>query len=518
MKIASILVGIVGISIWLPVSQVSGQYKDMLERVPETANSLVLVNAKAIFNSPIAKQNKWGDKREARFSSGLTSIPPNAGRLVIAANLDVETMRPSWEVAVVQQDVPVPLSTLAARYGSTMDTVGSLPAVRFRDNCYVLQFADGLVGAMAPGNRQQVAQWISRSNSNLTNYLQQGVKFAETGAEVIMALDTNDAFTNEGVTAALAKYESIKQSKVDQKALANLLASLRGVMLGITFRDKVHGSLKIDFGQNAEVLAPIAKPLIIEILGDYGVMITEVESWEAQVKGQQVFLSGPLAEEGLTRLASLIQLPTTVFEDSAKSGEGAPNANANNKAPEQSQSVAATSQEYFNSVIKLLQNLETQKKERKTWGQLAQWFENYARKIDRLPTLHVDKEMLQYGNYVSTQLHLASQGLKGVNIQKRVAEVGASYSAATDRYRDQVASAWTDSGYPPFGLAGYYGAHVSPGNVLNAELARQQQARTQVQVAANAQQASTVQQIIANIVNASSQIRQSMTDKFQVQF
>src|SRR5262245_49271437 len=78
MKFASMFVGIACISLWLPTSYVCGQYKDLLQRVPETANSLVLVNAKALFDSPIAKQNKWRDKREARFSSGMTSIPPNA--------------------------------------------------------------------------------------------------------------------------------------------------------------------------------------------------------------------------------------------------------------------------------------------------------------------------------------------------------------------------------------------------------------------------------------------------------
>ena len=58
------------------------------------------------------------------------------------------------------------------------------------------------------------------------------------------------------------------------------------------------------------------------------------------------------------------------------------------------------------------------------------WFQNYANKVDRLPILNVDTDMLQYGQYVAQQLRNASMAIKGYGINKRVAEVNADQSAA----------------------------------------------------------------------------------------
>ena len=54
------------------------QYEDLVTHIPETANAMILVNAKAIFDSPIAKRENWQADRQKRFTSGLTSLPPRA--------------------------------------------------------------------------------------------------------------------------------------------------------------------------------------------------------------------------------------------------------------------------------------------------------------------------------------------------------------------------------------------------------------------------------------------------------
>ena len=46
-------------------------------------------------------------------------------------------------------------------------------------------------------------------------------------------------------------------------------------------------------------------------------------------------------------------------------------------------------------VAEQVKNLPTKKSDMKTMGQLAQWFENYGRHVDQLPTLGVDKETLE---------------------------------------------------------------------------------------------------------------------------
>ncbi len=77
------------VSTWLPGNRGLAQFEGLLEHIPETANAMVLVDAKALFASPIAKREDWQANRTKQFAAGLTSIPPKANSLVIASDLDM---------------------------------------------------------------------------------------------------------------------------------------------------------------------------------------------------------------------------------------------------------------------------------------------------------------------------------------------------------------------------------------------------------------------------------------------
>lgn len=513
------------------------EFSDMIKRVPESANALVMVNATSIFDSPIAKQEGWAANREKRFGAGLTSLPPRASKLLLAANIDIDSMRPTWEIAIAEMETQTLMSTLAQRFKGSAGTVGNVPSVRLPDDSFVLQFSDGTLGTISPGNRQQVTRWIDDVNPSPSPYLQQGVHYADASAQIIMLLDLKDAFAAHELD--LEKFESVQKSTVDKAALNQLVASVQGVMLGITFRDKTYARLKVDFGQDAALIADMAKPLILDIIGAYGVMIDELPDWNVEVKGKQVFLSGLLTESGLSRLASLTRLPTTALHVDASLLSDSPASSdqpASTTAPGQAQkpTVLESTQAYYQSVTHLLENLRAKKSDMKTMGQLAQWFENYGRHVDQLPTLGVDKEMLEYGAYISSQLHGASMGLKGTTIQKRVDEVAATnqtriYGGALGNISQEN---WQQSSYGYYGgnVGGNYGRRMETNaaygiarsggyaGAVNSELRQQQRALTTVQTQATASAATGVQQIVQNIQTATTQVRQSMTDKYQVQF
>ncbi len=89
-----------------------------------------------------------------------------------------------------------------------------------------------------------------------------------------------------------------------------------------------------------------------------------------------------------------------------------------------------TTQQYYKAIDHLLADLKSRKGEERTIGQIGVWFQSYANRVDRLPILNVDEEMLQYGQYVAQQLRNASMAIKGFGINKRVAEVNADSNAA----------------------------------------------------------------------------------------
>jgi hypothetical protein len=78
-------------------------------------------------------------------------------------------------------------------------------------------------------------------------------------------------------------------------------------------------------------------------------------------------------------------------------------ASAASSASGQKASQLELTQQYLASVESLLKILRQKKHDMVTLGQFAQWLETYGRKLDHFPTLGVDKEMLQYGRYVSNQ-------------------------------------------------------------------------------------------------------------------
>ncbi len=134
----------------------TAQFDGLMGHVPETANALVLVNAQKLFSSAVAQRENWQADRAKRFAGGLTSIPPKADLLVIAADMNAEQLHANWEVAVGKMQADVSVSSLASRYGAIPDQVDSVPCVRLPDGSFVVDFPDGVFGAMRPGNRQSV--------------------------------------------------------------------------------------------------------------------------------------------------------------------------------------------------------------------------------------------------------------------------------------------------------------------------------------------------------------------------
>jgi hypothetical protein len=430
-------------------------------------------------------------------------------------------MRAKWEVGLTELDAPRLMTDLANQGGGTVDTLHSVPAVHLPDDSFLIQFPGGVLGAMAPGNRQQASYWISRPNRGLSPYLREAIHEIDSHA-IIMALDLNNAFSSSDLERGIEKFETVQKSQLSKAAVAKLMASVQGVTLAINFRDKPYGRLSLDFAEDAALVSSIAKPLMLEILGSYCVMVDDAHNWTAEVKGNQMSLAGSFTKEGLMQVSSLIRLPSRALHA---------HANASSASGQKASPLELT-QQYLASVESLLKILGRKKHDMVTLGQFAQWLETYGRKLDHLPTLGVDKEMLQYGRYVSQQLHHVSFALKGIGIQEPLAESGAASSSRI--YGGALGNIsqdnWQSGGYYGGGGGANYGRrretnaaygvarHLGAEGAIKSGMRQAQSAVTTVRFQSRAQAANYIQQAIANIETADIQIREAMTDKYQVQF
>ena len=66
---------------------VRANYYDLLRRVPESANTLIMIDVERMLMSPIAMKEKWRDK--ANSAEGrMLHFPINAERYMLASKLD----------------------------------------------------------------------------------------------------------------------------------------------------------------------------------------------------------------------------------------------------------------------------------------------------------------------------------------------------------------------------------------------------------------------------------------------
>jgi hypothetical protein len=385
------------------------------------------------------------------------------------------------------------VAEIARRTKGTLDPVGDTPAVVLRDDSYAVQFSPTRLGVMSPANRQSVARWLrqigARSAPALSPYLK-GTLVASQTSQVVIAFDLEDAVPPDIIRAKLEASSALSGKTINLDAAAKALAGVRGAVLEVAVTDSAAGRLMVHFQSDASVLAPVAKPLLMEILGDMGARIDDIDAWNMTSEPLRFVFSGPLSKDGRRRVFSLIDTPTSALI----AADPTPPSSESRQLAGQAQAT----QQYFKKVTSLRDDLRGRSGEAKTIGQYAMWLDNDARRIDRLPILDVDSQMLGYGRYVAARMRDASMALKGVGIQSgaRTAQV---YQTVTTDYN---------------AYGGYYGGGYSYYTQWRNVEGEQRAIRAEER----GKGATTARGIAQEVENETAKIRQDMTAKYRVNF
>ena len=484
-------------SLAMDASPASAQFHDLAKRIPDTANTIVIFNVKKILSSPLAVRENWKQKQAQAFASGMILLPPQASRVVLASQLDLEFMQPIWEVAVLDLNVDPSMETIARRQQGRRDTVAGASAVVLPDDTYLVQFGPRTVGRMSPANRQSVARWVrqsqAKSDLSLSPYLTEAVRYAEeAGTEIIMSMDLQDVITPEVAREKMMAMKSLAGQQVDVFTIARIISSIRGVTLGVVIGERPYGKLKIDFGQDVSKIADYAKPMLLEILANRSAMIDDFNEWKAVVKGRQISIEGYLSATGMRQIFSVVDAPShSMAADEAGAEEGKSAIDVSGKA--------GASLQHFQSVEQLLNDLR--QKKAATIGQRGVWLNNYARYIGRLPVLNVDEDLLNYSSYVSEQMRNAGSAVQGIGIRTgaRTAQVYGGRGYDSGGYR-----------YGRWGRYGDYGG-VNTVRAVGNE-------RRAIRAEEKAAGATTARGIMQEVENATAAIRRTMTQRYQIEF
>jgi hypothetical protein len=246
----------------------------------------------------------------------------------------------------------------------------------------------------------------------------------------------------------------------------------------------------VHFSGDASVLAPVAKPLLQEILADLGASISDIDGWNVQAGPQRITMNGPLSDAGRKRIFSLIDSPLASL---IAADQTAPTA-----ADRQQAQTVAASQQYFKALSSILKDAREESKDAKTFGQNAMWFDKWARRIDKLPLLNVDKDLLGFGQYVSTQLRNMAASMRGIGIRSGAREAQVYQTVTTDY-----------SAYSGYGGGGY--SYYTEWRNVDSE-------RRAIRAEERATGATSARGIAQELENALAKVRQDLTQKYQVEF
>ncbi len=413
-------------------------FESLMQKVPEGANVLVAFNVEQILNSGFARAHNSQQKLAEAFAQRAILIPPDATQFVMAAQFDLEHFKQVWGAAVMGLKNPIDFNRIALATHRTVELLAGMQAIG-SSKLFALNLGDKQLGLLTPSNRQHAARWaqqLKRSDRPLSPYLAKTGSYSDTaGTDIILAIDLTDVLPPQFVADRLRKNDVLKGRNVDIDKLAGILSRVQGVRLGIKIGEKCNAMLVVDLQDDPAMMADFAKPLLLSILGNTGVLLEEMADWKPAVDKNSISLQGYLSDDGLRRIMGIVELPADSISmvDPAASAPPPSNSKAEPSASETLQQDA--SRKYFHSIQQRLDSLRLQKNDAKTLGQMALWIDNAARGIDRMSIVNVDSDLLDYGATIATELRQIVASLQGVGIQSGAQQAqiyGDSYYYDTD--------------------------------------------------------------------------------------
>jgi|HubBroStandDraft_4_1064222.scaffolds.fasta_scaffold53019_2 hypothetical protein len=478
-SLSTVSAALCAILFFLGTKSTYGQFDDLMLRVPGGANALVLIDVDAFYSSPMATSKGWKATFERKWSEQPILLPPEAKRFVLASHLDpLNNLRSNWEAAVVELATPVPLTTIARAEGGYLDSIDSTPVVWTPSHAYFLQLDNQLLGISYPDDRQAAARWMMLSktgqNAPLSRYLTEATKRLRSAGQIVLAVDLANVAQPHRLDRAIKDSGVLNGKDASPMAVAQALSSLKGVTVAIDFHSQPMTEARIDFGSNIKAIRPFAKDLVLAAMNRFGMPLEDLKGWKVTTDADSITLRGMLTEKGLRQLSSFLELPTTKFSTLAKESES--------KVDPMKATVDA-SLRYFKTLEKLIEDLRgginTDAK--------SAWYEKTARKIDNMPILHVDDELLAFGAGIAKDLRQTAEQGRTIGRQNSTNQVAAV--ASYGNYYD--------------GNGGYYSTAGDLPILQTQAINASSQNRTRGMQAIN---------------NGMGDIRRKMTKKYQVEF
>lgn len=442
---------------------------DVLSHSPSRANSILYADI------PSIRSLTRGSMMQADFPEGM-------GEVHVAADLNLKPLQPKWEIGLVTFRNLKSAEYLAKSVKGYVDTINGKNVVWSPRQSYLIPMENNVLGIVRPTDRKLVSRWLSKeatsgSSSYLKKHAMQSTKFLS----LMMAVDLEDTWSALAIENRIENFASLKG--LDVKANAKLLSTVRGIQIIVGRKNLDECIISLEFASTPSQLLPIAKDFFIEILSLTNSSVPEASKWTASVDGNSLAFRGTISVETIDQLIGIFTLQDQAARLPATELEPIQDSTSESALLEINKTYLAKT----SNIIKRVRDYSAV-----NTGDRAQWDSQMARRIDDIPTLNVDPELIDFSVRVA-------QGLRGnvVAMQQSNIRVGAAATV-------------NGSGGPQ---VGYYGGSYGGGYYYNDA-----NSTSKYQAVAQAQGNFSYRELISQIDAMEGEIRRKMTDKYKVQF
>jgi hypothetical protein len=366
----------------------------------------MIIDVNKVMNSPIGLREGWKEKSTDAFAGGTLIVPPGTQRVVMASMIDLTVMKPLWEISVMEMDRIPAMEAIARGEGGFVDVLGGRKAAWSPINAYFVVLDFNVLGTVWPANRQFAMRW-AQHNGKVNKEASEAWWTSLAGTQdyaCLIAVDLKDAVSPLRAFRRFqqGEFESLAGRDIDLKSLAELMATVQGLSLRVNISDKISGQGELVFTQDTGILKEVAKPLLLDFLGKAGAALEDFETWKFDVQPKKLVFKGDLSAAGFKRILSLIEPPMPVSAVATTA----------NPAGKIHDPKAIASKRYFTGLCQLLDSIGKGigvGGKAKSLSAATAWLARDARKIEQLPVLNVDDDLLAWSRDITKKISEIAQ-------------------------------------------------------------------------------------------------------------
>ena len=250
---------------------------------------------------------------------------------------------------------------------------------------------DELVGMVRPADRQLVSRWLKNEKGRASGFLTKHALQSSQFFAALLAVDLEDVWSPIALQDKLTGFTSIKA--INSKQLISLLSSIRGSRVVVSKKNLDDCIVSIEFGSSPEFLLPVAKDFFVEVLDRNQSSIPDASDWTPSVDGNVLAFRGKISPATLDDLIGVFTAQH--LQDRLSRSESESSGNSE-------QLVLNASKAYFDKVVGIVDRVRSYSAH--GTGDRAQWNARLANRIDELPTLNVDSDLIDFGVRISSGL------------------------------------------------------------------------------------------------------------------